>query len=297
VEVGPRDGLQNESVFIPTEMKFKFIENLIKAGHKNLEVTSFVSPKAIAQMKDSLNLYELVNKRIKDESLNLSVFIANEKGAENALKFGVKEISVFTTTSETFAEKNVRSTISGTIERIQNIKKVSSKFKIRGYISTVFGCPFEKKYSDDKTLELIEKLLSLGCYEVALGDTIGVASPAHVKRLMEKIIQNFDSNQIAMHFHDTRGLAVANVYQSLESGVRTFDASAGGLGGCPYALGASGNIATEDLCAILEAQGFEHGINLEKLEQASREIFETVKKKSNSKMNQFIYKPGGSCGA
>ncbi len=285
VEVGPRDGLQNESKFIPTELKAKFIKNLHLAGLKNIEVTSFVSPRAVPQMSDA----DKVCSSIDLKKFNASVLIPNLKGMELSKVHNFNEVCVFTTTSEAFANKNTKCSLSDSYDRIESIfKNVKEGQKVRGYLSTVFGCPYEGEISLDKVLYGTEKLFSLGCYEVALGDTTGIGTPDKVQKILAKIKESFDLSKIAMHFHDTFGMGLLNVHSSYEEGIRVFDSSAGGLGGCPYAKGASGNLSTEDLCYYLNGLDIKTSVDLVKLVEASREIFKFLGKPSISKVNQYI---------
>ncbi len=285
VEVGPRDGLQNESKFLNTNVKASFIKDLSLAGLKNIEISSFVSPKAIPQMKDSQDLVGLLEK----EKFYKSVLIPNMKGYEISEKFEIDEISLFTTTSETFCRKNTNCSIDESLRRIQDIiRENAGKRKIRGYLSTVFGCPYEEMIPLKKVLSSIEKLFSLGCEEVSLGDTTGVAYPKQVRLYLKEIKKNFGLEKIAMHFHDTQGMALANVSESLEEGVEIFDSSAAGLGGCPYAKGASGNVATEDLVNFFQRNEIDVGVDLKNLVMASQEILKLLGKESNSKVHQLI---------
>ncbi len=285
VEVGPRDGLQNESKIIPTDLKTNFINNLYKAGLENIEVTSFVSPKAVPQMSDA----DKVCSNIDLSKFNASVLIPNLKGIKLSKRHDFNEICVFTTTSEAFANKNTKCSLPESYQRIKEIfSHIENNQKVRGYLSTVFGCPYEGDISIDKVLYGVEKLFAMGCYEVALGDTTGIGSPDKVLKILEKIKEHFEISKIAMHFHDTHGMGLLNVHSSYEQGVRVFDSSAGGLGGCPYAKGASGNLATEDLCHYLNERNIKTSIDLKKLVQASKEIFEFLGKSSMSKVNQYI---------
>lgn len=292
VEVGPRDGLQNEKLIFPTDLKIDFIELLIEAGIKYLEATSFVNPKAIAQMADAKELYAEIKKRGLDQKANLSCLVPNKKGLDSAIELGVKEIAVFTATSETFTKKNINATIEESLQTISLVTKeaLSAGIKVRGYISTAFGCPYEGEIKREQVVPILEKLFKIGCYEVSIGDTIGVATPLHVVALTEKIKEYFDLNQIAMHFHDTRGMALTNIYESFLQGIRVFDSSAGGLGGCPYAKGATGNVATEDVWYLFQSLGINIAIDIEKLVNASQIIFSYLKKESSSRFHNVVLK-------
>ncbi|MCB9092442.1 MAG: hydroxymethylglutaryl-CoA lyase [Halobacteriovoraceae bacterium] len=295
VEVGPRDGLQNEATPLGTEDKLKFIENLIDAGVKRMEVTSFVNPKAIPQMADSEELYRKIVKKGLDQKAELSCLVPNRKGYEIALDLKVKEIAVFTSTSEAFNSKNIKTSLKGAQERFCEFvpEAIKKGMKVRGYLSTVFGCPYEGEVPVSKTIEQVQKLFELGCYEVSLGDTIGIATPVKVIDWMKALKGEFDLSKIAMHFHDTRGLALTNIYTAYLNGIRVFDSSAGGIGGCPYAKGATGNVATEDVLYLFHSLGVDYGnIEFEKLIRGSDIIFNKIKKKSPSKFREAFVNKG-----
>lgn len=270
VEVGPRDGLQNEKAQIPTDAKIKFIQDLAKAGLKNIEATSFVHPKAVPQLADAM---EVLTGLSVPPGTDVSVLVPNMRGLERALKAGSKHIAVFTACSETFNQKNIGCGIEESFERFAPVveKAKEEGLKIRGYVSTVFGCPYEKEVDPELASNVTKRLLDQGCYEVSLGDTIGVATPRGVQETMEVILKDLelDPEKLALHFHDTRGTALANVHTGIMLGIHTFDSSAGGLGGCPYAPGAAGNLATEDLVYFLEGLGVETGVDLKALAFAS----------------------------
>lgn len=287
VEVGPRDGLQNESLILSLEVKLQYIERLIQSGLQRIESTSFVSPKSIPQMSDALELQEALHQKYPKE-LFLAL-VPNLKGWQSAKKAQMAEIAFFTATSETFNQKNIRASIAQSFERFEPIAKEaqSDQVKIRGYVSTVFGCPYEGKTSVETLIQVCERLFALGCYEISLGDTIGIATPCQVTEVLSVLKSRFDLKKFAMHFHDTRGLALANVQASLDFGIDVYDASSGGLGGCPYAKGASGNLATEDLYGLLESQGISTGVDIAKLVQASEFILGKLNKTSLSKYYQY----------
>ena len=277
VEVGPRDGLQNEAEFVPTEQKIKLIELLSETGLKRIEITSFVHPKAIPQLRDS----EEVVKRIKQkEAVIYSTLVPNEKGLERALASGVKEIALFVSASETHNQKNVRMSIADSLKGFRNIavKALANGIRMRGYVVTAFGCPYEGKIPPEKVEFIIDEYQALGVHEVALGDTTGMANPNQVGRLLKRIKPKLGKTNLALHFHDTRGLALGNILIALQEGVTIFDGSIGGLGGCPYAPGASGNVATEDLVNMLEEMGIETGIDLQKLLDCASYAREIIKK-------------------
>jgi hydroxymethylglutaryl-CoA lyase len=268
VEVGPRDGLQNEKVTIPAEAKVAYITALADAGLKVIEAGAFVSPKWVPQMADTAEVYREIPK---DPGVEYPVLVPNMKGLERAIDAGVKSIAIFTAASDTFNKRNINMTID---ESFANYAPVAARareerIRIRGYVSTAFGCPYEGDVPAEKVLEVTARLLDLGCYEVSVGDTIGVGTPMQVQGVIGMLLQVVPPQRIAMHFHDTRGTALANTLAALEMGIATFDASSGGLGGCPYAPGASGNLATEDLIYMLDHMGIETGVHLDRLVAAS----------------------------
>jgi hydroxymethylglutaryl-CoA lyase len=285
VEVGPRDGLQNEKVILSTEDKFTFISMLAQTGLQTIETTSFVKPDAIPQMSDAVELYTKVKAKFSQEKINFPCLVPNVKGYETAKALGVKEIALFSATSDSFTQKNVNATVAETFERMKDVATLAKKdqVRIRGYISTAFGCPYEGKMDVKKLLEVTQKFFDIGVYEVSVGDTIGVATPNQVKEYIKELKKNFPVDKLAMHFHDTRGMALTNIHVSLEEGITTFDSSAGGLGGCPYAKGATGNVATEDVWYLLQSLGLKTGIDIDKLASASKFILEKVNKQTESK--------------
>ncbi|MBK8394258.1 MAG: hydroxymethylglutaryl-CoA lyase [Leptospiraceae bacterium] len=282
-EVGPRDGLQNETVIIPTQEKIQFINLLVDAGLKHIEATSFVRADKIPQLSDAIELSNQLN--IQSSPIAYSALTPNLKGYELALKAGYKEVAIFGAASETFTKKNINRTIEESIQGFAELATRAYKdgVKIRGYISTVISCPYEGKISPDKVNSIVNRMLDLGVYEISLGETIGVAVPLDVERLLTVLFKNTKISFFAGHFHDTFGMAVANVAKSIEMGLRSFDSSAGGLGGCPYANGASGNLATEDLIYLLENLGFETEVNLDLLVKASNFMEKSLKKSLLSK--------------
>ena len=268
VEVGPRDGLQNEKVTIPTEAKVEYITALADSGLKVIEAGAFVSPKWVPQMADTAEVYREIPK---DPGIEFPVLVPNMKGLERAIEAGVKSIAVFTAASDTFNKRNINMTID---ESFANYAPVAARaraegMRVRGYISTAFGCPYEGDVPPEKVLEVSARLLDLGCYEVSVGDTIGVGTPMQVQGVVGMLLQVIPASKLAMHFHDTRGTALANTLAALEMGIATFDASSGGLGGCPFAPGASGNLATEDLIYMLDHMGIETGVALDRVVAAS----------------------------
>ena len=283
VEVGPRDGLQNEKSILSTEDKFQFISSLVDAGLKTVEVTSFVKAPAIPQMADAVELFTRVNKELSGASF--PCLVPNMKGYETAKGLGVKEIALFTATSDSFTKKNINATVDESFERMKEVAAEAKKDNVfvRGYVSTAFGCPYEGTMSVQKLIGVTKRLFELGVYEVSVGDTIGVAKPQQVRDYIRALKNEFPIGKIAMHFHDTRGMAPTNIYVSLEEGITTFDSSAGGLGGCPYAKGATGNVATEDVWYLMHSQGLDTGIDIAKLAAASKFILEKVNRQTESK--------------
>lgn len=293
VEVGPRDGLQNEKKIIPLEDKIYFIANLAQAGLKTIEVTSFVRADRIAQMGDAGELFPKVAKSAWSKNLNMPCLVPNLKGLENAYQAGVKEIAVFSASSESFNKKNINATIDESLKRIEalSLKAKDYGLKQRGYVSTVFGCPYEGETSIDSLKYVCENLFKFGVYEISLGDTIGIADPIQVQNILKELKKDFDLSKFSMHFHDTRGRALANILASLDMGLQSFDASAAGLGGCPYAPGATGNVATEDVVSLLHRMGYSTGIDFSKLCEASTKILRMLEKPSASKArNAYLAK-------
>jgi len=267
-EMSVRDGLQNEKKFIPTLAKLELINNLIAAGVRYIEATAFVNPKAIPQMSDAV---ELARHLPKNKDVVFSALVPNLQGFETAIStFGFQELAVFTAASETFNQKNINTSINGSFERFLPIMPIakSRNIRIRGYVSTAFVCPYEGKIKPQAVMSVIERLLDLGCYEVSIGDTIGKAEPEDIDVLMNLIDQKNWISKVAGHYHDTYGNALSNVLKTMEWGVSVFDSSAGGIGGCPYAPGAKGNVSTESLVTHFDQIGVKTGIDLNKLKQA-----------------------------
>jgi hydroxymethylglutaryl-CoA lyase len=267
-EVGPRDGLQNIDTPLDAERRACFVEALADAGLSAIEVGAFVSPRAIPQMAATDRVYARLHRR---PGVRYPALVPNEQGLEAALAAGVEEIAVFTAASETFNQRNINASIAESLARFAPVveRARDAKLRIRGYVSTCFGCPYEGRVDPRVVHRVTRDLLALGVGEVSLGDTIGVAVPAQVEPVVGPLLDEFPASTIALHFHDTRGTALANVLAALGLGVEVFDASAGGLGGCPYAPGAAGNLATEDLVYMLHGMGIETGVDLEKLVDAS----------------------------
>jgi hydroxymethylglutaryl-CoA lyase len=276
IEVGPRDGLQNEAKLIPTAAKVRFVERLAAAGLKEIEAASFVSPKWTPQMADASDVWASL-----PDGPDFSALVPNEKGLERALAVGVSRIALFTSATDEFSQKNTNMSQS---ESLAVLARTAAAFRhscpdgwIRGYLSVAFECPYSGRVSPGVSGDLAFRLLEMGCDEVSIGDTIGAASPSEVKALAREI-SAIPRSQVAWHFHDTRGTGLANVCAALDLGYRAFDASAGGLGGCPYAPGAGGNLATEDLAYLLEREGLETGIDLDRLAKASLEILDLMER-------------------
>ena len=271
VDVGRRDGLQNEKKSISLDARFRFIKLLAEAGMKRIESGAFVSSKWVPQMSGSEQLCERIYQaQLKGElpkNMVWSCLVPNERGMEAALKSHVKEIAIFASASESFSKRNINCTIAESLERYSHVIAMAKKngIRVRAYLSMCFGCPFEGKISETVVVRLVKKLIAMGACEVSIGDTIGIANPEQVRRLVTKLIAAIGEERLAMHFHDTRGTALANILASLDLGIRTFDSSLGGLGGCPYAPSATGNVATEDVIYMLHGMGFKTGVDLSKL--------------------------------
>jgi len=287
IEVGVRDGLQNESSPVPTDVKLELINKLILSGISVVEATSFVSPKWVPQMADHQQILEGLPK---NTGTNFPVLTPNMKGFENALTSGAKEVAVFAAASESFSQKNINCSIDESIERFKPIfeKAQAEGIKVRGYVSCVLGCPYEGDISADKIAQVADKLYQSGSYEISLGDTIGVGTVKGTKSLIESVQRAVPIENIAVHFHDTYGQALANIYAALEMGVRNIDSSVAGLGGCPYAKGASGNVATEDVVYMLNGLSIKSGINLNKLVDAGDYISQFLKRENNSKVARAV---------
>jgi hydroxymethylglutaryl-CoA lyase len=268
-EVGPRDGLQNESRMVPTEDKIRLVDALSQTGLRAIEITSFVNPKWIPQLADGGE----VSRRIaRKPGVVYSALVPNRQGLDAAMAAGMKEIAVFMSASETHNKKNINKTIAQTLTAFQETvpPAIAAGLRVRAYVSTVYGCPYEGAVDPAKALELCRALRALGCYQVSLGDTIGVANPRQVRDVLSRVLAEIPIPEVAVHFHDTRGTALANILVSVEMGITTVDAALGGLGGCPYAPGASGNVATEDVVYMLEGMGVRTGIDLDKLVDCAR---------------------------
>ena len=286
VEVGPRDGLQNEKGVIPAADKIRFIDLLSETGLKTVEATSFVSPKWVPQLADAEEVYNGIRKK---PGVSYPVLVPNEKGMERALAAGVTEIAVFTAASESFNQKNINASIAESIERFKPVMALAAKanVKVRGYISTVIGCPYEGAIKPEAVARVTKELAALGCYEISLGDTIGVGTPVKAQAMLKAAAAEVPMAKLAVHFHDTYGQALANIHACLELGVAVVDSSTSGLGGCPYAKGATGNVATEDVLFMLSGMGIETGVDMTKLLAAGSFISGVLNRIPESKLGRI----------
>lgn len=294
VEVGPRDGLQNESAIVPAAAKIALIHKLMAAGLKRIEASSFVNPKWIPQLADADEVLQGINR---SQEVTLSALVPNIRGLERARQCGLTEIALFMSASETHNQKNINKRIEDTFPILREVAQeaLALGMKVRGYISTVFGCPYEGNVPLDNSRRVTEALLEMGVYEISLGDTIGVATPKQVHEVFRELVKDVTNERLAAHFHDTRGTGLANVAAALDEGIRIFDSSIGGLGGCPYAPGAAGNISTEDLVYMLHGMDYETGVDLEKLIEAGAYIGQQLGKELPSKVLRasLASKPAG----
>jgi hydroxymethylglutaryl-CoA lyase len=275
VEVGPRDGLQNEAAQIPSAEKIAFIDRLTEAGFPVVEVSAFVSPKWVPQMADAAEVFAGIRRR---PGTRYPALVPNIAGLERALAAGVTDIAIFAASSETFSRRNINQSIDASLETYRAVcdRALALQMRVRAYLSTAFGCPFEGAVDPRRVAEVAQALIAMGAFEVAVSDTIGIAHPGQVPQVVTAVAERVPLEKIALHFHDTRGTALANVLTALDLGIATFDSSAGGLGGCPYAPGATGNLASEDLIYMLNGLGIETGVNLEAVVEASARMAEHV---------------------
>jgi hydroxymethylglutaryl-CoA lyase len=287
-EVSPRDGLQNERATVPLRGKVRLIEALAVAGLKRIEVTSFVSPKWIPQLADADELAETLEEHHKHPGVVYSALCPNPKGLERALHAKIEEIAVFISASETHNRKDVHKSIDQTLGAFEEtvLPARAAGLRVRGYVSTVWGCAYEGDIDPKRALEIARRLLAMGCYQVSISDTIGAGTPRQTQRILDLVLAEIPREQISMHMHDTRGTALANILVGLEMGIRSFDSSVGGLGGCPYAPGAAGNVATEDLVYMLHGMGIETGIDLERLVEAGKVAESIVGRQLPGKVHQ-----------
>lgn len=299
VEMGLRDGLQNESKVLDTFTRVEFARQLADAGVKRLEIGAYVSPKWVPQMAGTDEVVAEAFNSIKAKKMKkteLSVLVPNEQGMLMAIERGLKEVAIFASCSESFSKKNINCSIEESFERFEAVMALAKKHKIkvRGYLSTCFGCPFEGKVSEAKVIKLAQRMNKLGVYEISLGDTIGVAHPGQVESLFRKLKKVIPVKKLAGHFHDTRGTALANILTAYNLGVRVFDTSLGGLGGCPYAPGATGNVATEDVVYMFHGMGIKTGLNLARLLEINPWISDKIQHPLPSKLGKVgVLKPLG----
>jgi len=282
VEVGPRDGLQNEKTIVPAKVKIDFIDKLSETGLTVIESTSFVSPKWIPQFADSKEVFGQINKV---DYVSYPVLVPNMQGLQTALKVGVKEIAVFGAASESFSRKNINCSIEESLDRFRLVCTAAKEndIKIRGYVSCVVGCPYEGRIEPKAVAKVAKTMVDMGCYEISLGDTIGVGTPGSMNSMLKAVLQEIPASQLAIHCHDTYGQALANILTAIQNGIQTVDASVAGLGGCPYAKGASGNIATEDVVYMLKGMGIKTGVSLAKLVKVGMWISKTLNRTVQSK--------------
>lgn len=283
IEVSPRDGLQNEKQIVPTETKIALIGMLADAGLQTIEATAFVSPKWVPQMSDHAEVLRSLPRR---KGVSYPVLVPNLKGLEAALAAGATEVAVFAAASETFSQKNINCSIAESLERFAPVFAAAhaANVSVRGYVSCVLGCPYEGAVDPDRVADVAASLFQAGCYEISLGDTIGVGTPNRTREVITRVVQRVPVASLAGHFHDTYGQALANIYASIEIGVRVFDASVSGLGGCPYAPGAAGNVATEDLVYMLNGMGVETDVDLDRLIAAGAFIRQRLGSETQSRV-------------
>ena len=294
VEVGPRDGLQNETQIVSLANKVKLIESLAHAGIQHIEAASFVSPKWVPQMADSLDVMQDL-KRL--DNIRYSALVPNKKGLEQAIKANATEVAIFTAASESFCQKNINCSIAESLNRFEEVMTVAKAqgLPVRGYVSCILGCPYEGEITKENAANHFEKvksvclkLLEMGCYEISLGDTIGTGTPKFTEQLLKILLEDIAADRLAVHFHDTYGQALANILIALQNGISTIDSSISGLGGCPYAKGASGNVATEDIVYMLNGMGIDTGIDLKQLISIGNDISEQLNRPNGSKVGQAL---------
>lgn len=294
VEVGPRDGLQNESKFVPTDTKLEFIRLLADAGLTHIESTSFVNPKAVPQLADAADLAGRLPGR---EGVTYSALVPNERGLEGAIESGIRRIAVFTAASDSFTKHNINMTVAESLTRFEQVidRARTAGLTVRGYVSTAFVCPYEGEIDKGRVREVTTSLVEMGVDEVAISDTIGAAAPTDVRTTVGHVLETVPAERLALHFHDTYGTALANVYAGLELGIRTYDASAGGLGGCPFAPGAAGNLATEDLVYMLDRMNIRSGIDIARVVEAAGLMARALGRELCSRQLQRVRQAGNSC--
>jgi hydroxymethylglutaryl-CoA lyase len=287
VEVGPRDGLQNEKTLVPSETKIELINRLADAGLRVIEATSFVSPKWVPQMGANAQVLQGITR---PPATVYPVLAPNLQGFDAAVQAGATEVAIFGAASESFSRKNINCSIAESLKRFEPVVSAASalEIKVRGYVSCVVGCPYEGAVDPEKAAEVAQTLFDMGCYEVSLGDTVGIGNPATIQRMIEACAKRIPIGKLAGHYHDTYGMAIANIYASLQMGMATFDASVAGLGGCPYAKGASGNVATEDVVYLLHGLGIETGIDLAKLARIGDWISSAINRPNGAKAGRAL---------
>jgi hydroxymethylglutaryl-CoA lyase len=287
VEVGPRDGLQNEHAAVATADKVEFVNRLSIANLPVIEVSAFVSPKWVPQMADAAEVFAAITRK---PGIRYTALVPNIAGLDRAMTAGVTEVAVFAASTETFSRKNINQSIDESLANYARVceRALASGMRVRGYLSTAFGCPYEGDVAPAHVADIAKRVLDLGVFEVAVSDTIGIAHPGQVPAVLDAVLARMPADRVALHFHDTRGTALANVLAALPFGVRTFDASAGGLGGCPYAPGAAGNLATDDLIYMLNGLGADTGVSLEKLSEASAFIATKIDHRLPSRYAQAV---------
>jgi len=287
VEVGPRDGLQNEKEVVPTEIKIELIDRLAEAGVRVIEATSFVSPKWVPQMADNAAVMQGIKRH---PAAVYPVLTPNLQGFDTAIQAGACEVAIFAAASESFSRKNINCSIAESLKRFEPILSVASslEIKVRGYVSCVVGCPYEGAIAPEQAASVAKTLFDMGCYEVSLGDTTGVGNPSSIQRLIEACAQQIPIEKLAGHYHDTYGMAIANIYASLQMGMAIFDSSIAGLGGCPYAQGASGNVATEDVVYLMQGLGIETGIDLATLASIGDWISSALNRPNGAKAGRAL---------
>lgn len=290
VEVGARDGLQNEATQLSVNQRLQLIEKLSQTGLTTIEAGAFVSPKWVPQMAGSDEVLSQALTNQTFDHLNLPVLTPNRKGFEAAKAAGAKEIAIFGAASETFSQRNINCTVEESLARFRDFvgEALEEGIRVRGYVSCLVACPYEGWITPQQVVPVVRELFNMGCYEVSLGDTIGRGTPKRVQAVLQALLTEFKPEQLAMHFHDTYGMAIANVMAGLDLGLRTIDASVGGAGGCPYAQGASGNVATEDVVYLLEQQGLRSNVNLDALVETGAWLFELLGKPAPSKVHQAL---------
>lgn len=287
VEVGPRDGLQNEKALVSVETKVEFINLLSETGLKTIEAGAFVSPKWVPQMADTDQVYAAIQKK---PGISYPVLVPNAKGMEAAVAAGVKEIAVFSAASESFNQKNIHCSIAESLERFKPVMEEAKKhgIKVRGYVSCVLGCPYEGEITPEAVVNVAKVLYQMGCYEISLGDTIGTGTPVKTRALLQAVKKEIPLTSLAVHFHDTYGQALANILVALEEGIAVVDSATAGLGGCPYAVGASGNVATEDVLYMLNGMGIATGVDIQKIATAGKFISAALNRPIASKVAQVL---------